>query len=275
MSAPVMTVTPNDNLAHVRNMMIKFKIGRLVVVDGGQVVGIVTWTDLIKALLSREKKWAYQPVDEILVKEVMGSSPLMIRISKSVRLAAKAMVRRDISGLPVLDQKDELKGIITKTDIVRAIPQTRSASLPVSKVMVSPVVTATPYHTVYRAASLMAEHGIAHLVIEEGGSPVGIIAKSDLASFAPLVSWNSHPSFIKLKHTRAGAPHPARLYQVPIAADLMTVNMVVTRPDATLMEASQFMLRRGISCLPVVSEEDLLIGMLTKSDLVRAVAKYR
>ncbi|MEM3671309.1 MAG: CBS domain-containing protein [Thermoprotei archaeon] len=279
MSTPVVAVGPNDNLAHVRNLMIKFKIGRVVVVDDDHVAGILTWTDLMKSLLSMEKDWATRPIDMILAKEVMTQNPVMIRSSKSIRLAAKNMIKRGISGLPAVNQQSELKGMITKTDVVRAMPKTRASKLTVEQVMSTPVVSATPFHTVYRAAALMSEHRIAHLVIEEGGTPVGIISKSDLASYVPLVGIDSgsdaHPSFIKLKRLRFGVPHQARMYNVPIAADLMTTSLVVSRPDATLLEASQVMLRRGISSLPVVSENDALIGIISKSDLVKAVARYR
>jgi CBS domain-containing protein len=275
MSTPVITGEENDNLAHIRNIMIKFHIGRVVIVREGRVRGMVTWTDLIKALISREKQWATRPIDELLAKEVMTANPVMIRQTKSVRLAAKTMIRYKISGLPVVDAQNGLAGIITKTDVVRAIPKTKSSKIMVSKVMTPNVITASPNHTLYRAASLMTQHGIAHLIIKEANTPVGIISKMDLASFAPAFNGFNEPRFVKQKRSKFGVAHPNRVYLVPLASDLMATNLLIIRPEATLAEASQIMLRKGISCLPVVDENDSLLGVVTKSDLVRTVARFR
>jgi len=274
MSSPVVTVSENDNLAHVRNLMIKFKIGRVPVVSEESVKGIVTLTDFVKALVSQERKWASLPIDEILVKKVMTPNPILILYTKSIRLAAKTMTRYKISGLPVVDENKKLKGIITKTDIVHAIPRTNSANLLVESVMSRNVITVFPNHTLYRAATLMAQNGISHLVVVEGKAPIGVISKSDLASFAPSAN-NSAQSFIKFKRPRFATEQPRRVYLVPIVADLMSTDLLIIRPDATLKEAASAMLRKGVSSLPVVDERDNLVGIITKSDLVRSVARFR
>ncbi len=274
MTSPVVTVTENDNLAHARNTMTKHCVGRLVVTIDGTVQGIITWTDLMRAFLSREKDWITLPIDQIFVKEVMTKNPIMIRRSKSIRLAAKTMTRHKISGLPAVDNEGELKGILTKTDVVRAIQRTRSAKLPVSSIMTRKVVTISGNHTLYRAAYLMNEYSISHLIITDGNLPVGIISKSDLASFAPL-----GPRFEQPRANRKISSHEAWLRKslrlVPVAKDLMCADLLVIKPDATLSEASSVMLRRGISSLPVVDSSGTLNGIITKSDLVSAVAKFR
>lgn len=271
MNAPVVTCQPNDNLAHVRNLLLKRRIGRVVVVEDGRVVGIVTWTDLMKAFVSLRERWSSHPIDEVLVKQVMTRNPILIRLTRSIRMAAKTMVRYGVSGLPVVDQQRSLVGIITKTDIVRALPRTRSSGLKVSDVMTSEVVTISPNHTLYRAAALMAEKKISHLVVADGGVPVGIISKIDLASFVPAMGRLVAPKrkfFFDDSTSR-------RIYFVPVAADLMTTELITISPDATLGEAGKTMLENNISSLPVVDGSGRLVGIITKSDLVRAVARFR
>ncbi|MEM0120273.1 MAG: CBS domain-containing protein [Thermoprotei archaeon] len=270
MSTPVVTCHMNDNLAHVRNLLLRHDIGRVVVVDDGHVTGVVTWTDLIKAFVSLRKRWASRPIDEVLVKHVMTRNPILIRQTRSIRMAAKTMVRYGVSGLPTVDQQKTLVGIITKTDIVRAMPRTRSSRLSVSEVMTTDVITLSPNHTLYRAASLMAQNKISHLVVAEGGSPVGIISKIDLASYAPLV-----PIGVGALRKKFVSDNDRRVYYVPVAAELMTTKLFTVKPDATLLEASKTMLEHGISSLPVVDDTGRLVGIITKSDLVRAVARFR
>lgn len=272
MSTPVVTCHMNDNLAHVRNLLLRRDIGRVVVVDDGHVFGIVTWTDLIKAFVSLQKRWASHPIDEVLVKQVMTKNPILIRQTRSIRMAAKTMVRYGVSGLPVVDQQKTLSGIITKTDIVRAIPRTKSSRLSVSEVMTTDVVTLSPNHTLYRAASLMDQNKISHLVVTEGGAPVGMISKIDLASFAPAVAGRMSAPRKKFVFDNA---NDRRVYFVPVAADLMTTDLITVKPEASLLDASRTMLDHGISSLPVVDDSGKLVGIITKSDLVRAVARFR
>jgi CBS domain-containing protein len=51
-----------------------------------------------------------------------------------------------------------------------------------------------------------------------------------------------------------------------LARDLMTASVVTIQPDATVGEAAQLMLERNISCLPVVDEQNHLVGILTHTD---------
>jgi CBS-domain-containing membrane protein len=53
------------------------------------------------------------------------------------------------------------------------------------------------------------------------------------------------------------------------ARDIMTRNVVSVKPDATLEQATNIMLERRISGLPVVEENGRLVGMLTEGDLLR------
>jgi CBS domain-containing protein len=272
MNSPVVTCHVNDNLAHVRNILLKRDIGRVIVVDDGHVVGVVTWTDLIKAFVSLQKRWASQPIDEVPVHRAMTKNPILIRQTRSIRMAAKTMIRYGVSGLPVVDQAKTLTGIITKTDIVRAMPRTKSSTMGVSDVMTTDVVTLSPNHTLYRAAALMAEKKISHLVVTEGDVPVGMISKIDLASFAPAAQPLSTP---RKKRFLFDNVNERRVYLVPVAADLMTPNLITIRRDAKLLDAAQKMLENKISSLPVVDDAAKLVGIITKSDLVRAVARYR
>lgn len=57
--------------------------------------------------------------------------------------------------------------------------------------------------------------------------------------------------------------------------ELMTTEVMTTRPDAPLKEAARRMVEEGVSGLPVVSDEGLLVGIITESDFVNAEADRR
>lgn len=96
---------------------------RLPVVDGARLVGIVTDRDLKDATPSKASTLSVYELNYLLsklaVKEVMKSPVISVGPSDPVERAALLMETHKISGLPVVDG-DELKGIITITDMLRA-----------------------------------------------------------------------------------------------------------------------------------------------------------
>ena len=96
---------------------------RLPVVDGARLVGIVTDRDLKDATPSKASTLSVYELNYLLsklaVKEVMRSPVISVGPDDPVERAALLMETHKISGLPVVDG-DELKGIITITDMLRA-----------------------------------------------------------------------------------------------------------------------------------------------------------
>ncbi|MFE5401942.1 CBS domain-containing protein [Streptomyces sp. NPDC056580] len=140
----------------------------------------------------------------------------------------------------------------------------------VGSVMTAEVVRAaygTPFEEVTR---LFAEHRISGLpVIDEGEKVVGVLSETDLA--AP----------------RAGSPGPSRRRVAPASAptgaarrraaasgartagQLMTGPPVTVHAEATVAEAARTMTERGVARLVVVDEEDRLVGIVTRRDLLQ------
>jgi len=116
----VITARMADNLAYVRNLMLKHGISRVVIVDEFlKPISIITKGDMIRTMISKE--WRDRPLESIYVSDVKGPAELKLATPRmTVERIAKIMVRNLISGLPVVEQ-GRLVGIITKTDLVRGI----------------------------------------------------------------------------------------------------------------------------------------------------------
>lgn len=112
MRSPVVTVSKNDTVARARNLMLREMVSRLVVVEGNSPTGILTKKDLVRDLASY--KMRNRELDSIMVLEIMRTPVKVIQESASVEEAAKAMVKANIRGLPVVDSGGSLVGIITK-----------------------------------------------------------------------------------------------------------------------------------------------------------------
>lgn len=97
---------------------------RLPVVQNGKLIGIVTDRDLKEATPSKATTLSIYELNYLLsklvVKDVMRSPVITVRVDDPIEQAALLMEEHRISGLPVLENGN-LVGILTITDLMRAL----------------------------------------------------------------------------------------------------------------------------------------------------------
>ena len=128
MTRNVVTVNQNSTLLELKNLMYDHDLRRLPVVnDAGQVVGIVTNTDVSMAsptdasTLSRYE--ASYLLSRIKVKDVMTHSVKTVYDSAGLEDVADIMYHDRIHSVPVIDDNGNLCGIVTDTDVFRAMAE--------------------------------------------------------------------------------------------------------------------------------------------------------
>lgn len=95
------------------------------VVEGNRVVGVVSQRDLLAASLSRVME--IDPRDHrsflrsVEISEVMSEPVITIEPTRTIREAAELMIRHKIGCLPVVDSLGTPVGLITETDLLRAV----------------------------------------------------------------------------------------------------------------------------------------------------------
>ena len=113
-----LTATPSDRLIHVRRVMLDRDVGRLPVMENGKLVGIVSERDVAKSLRAfRDLVPSSQQearIKNLLVSDVMTRSVKSIMIDTPLEEARKTMLVEDLGGMPVLNQKNELVGMLTR-----------------------------------------------------------------------------------------------------------------------------------------------------------------
>jgi CBS domain-containing protein len=72
--------------------------------------------------------------------------------------------------------------------------------------------------------------------------------------------------------TRTSQLAPIAKLTAMTAMDIMTSNPHTIRPEEALSHAAELMIQHGISGLPVVDKKGRVLGIITKTDIVRAVA---
>lgn len=123
MQPDVRSVAPEARLSEVVLELADAHVTALAVVDaGGRLVGAISTADLLQAQAEGEAgDWA-----NVLVTEVMSRPALTIAPDAAVTEATQLMLYRDVHRLFVLD-RDRLVGVISQTDIVRALGSGRLA----------------------------------------------------------------------------------------------------------------------------------------------------
>jgi len=122
--------------------------------------------------------------EETPVSEIMSSPVETISGKTTITEAARVLAAEHIGSLVVRD--DIIEGIVTETDMVRAIGEGIDlANTSVAEIMSEPVVTIRPHEAVHVAGERMGHNGVKKLPVTEDGRPVGIVTTTDLAHFFP------------------------------------------------------------------------------------------
>jgi CBS domain-containing protein len=114
------------------------------------------------------------------ITEIMTEAAVTDRPDDSLEAAARKMWEQQTGSLLVMDGED-LVGIVTERDILRAVGTEMSLDTPLSAVMSKDLISVDPGTSLRDAARIMTEKWIRHLPVLEGGKLVGIVSQRDLA----------------------------------------------------------------------------------------------
>lgn len=125
MNRGAVSIDANDSLLNAIDLVNKLNIGRLMVMQKGKLVGIVSDRDLRRATPSNatdlDKHEIMYLIDKVKIKDIMTPNPVTIRQNDTVEHAAKIMYEHKISGVPVVDQSKRSIGVLSRSDILRSV----------------------------------------------------------------------------------------------------------------------------------------------------------
>ena len=112
--AAVWTIPPDASVRDAVMMMDKNDVGLLVIVNGDDLVGIVSERDIARKVILKEKSSDTTPVKDIMTTDVVTIAP-----GQSIDECMALMTGKHIRHLPVMDGK-KLAGLISIGDVVKA-----------------------------------------------------------------------------------------------------------------------------------------------------------
>ncbi len=261
MSSPVTVVHSYDNLGYVKNLILERKFHHFPVIgEHGKLLGIVSISDVLRAMARGGAPWRWRSWENHLVDRIMTPNPITIGTDDLLVEAAAKMTTRRISALPVLSD-GRLVGLLTKTDIVRAVADKIKGIVKVRDCMKRPVVLREG--TPLKKAARLLYTGKEEALLVQLLNSFGILSESNIIFFGLDASKK-----YEVLDARSGRIS-MDVKQRRVSEFVHKVDVFLS-PEMDLSNASRLLLEWNVPGLPVV-ENKRLVGILTKRGVVRGI----
>ncbi|WP_405877737.1 CBS domain-containing protein [Streptomyces sp. NBC_01136] len=140
----------------------------------------------------------------------------------------------------------------------------------VGEVMTREVVEARRETSFKDVARLLDQHRISGLpVVDQDDKVLGVISETDLIRRQAAGSTDGRAPRFRMPALGRSARRAAAVARATTAEGLMSTPAITVHPEQPIADAARVMERHGVERLPVVDEEDRLIGIATRRDLLR------
>ena len=251
------TISKDQRLSYALEQLDKKGVERLVVVQDGEVTGILTYADIADRL--GVSKVVALSIKRLHVSSAMTDTVITVGPDDDVTEVAQLMIERGMSGCPVVDEDGKLVGVITKAQISKLVD--RFDKVNVSELMTTEdILQVNPVTRLIKARGDMLDAGYSGLPVTDGGRVLGLITERMVAEAMARFTVE-----VPDKH-RANQVRQIRV------VDAMKQQPPMVAPEDSIAEAATKMLDANLNTLPVVEKGNRLVGMISATDLTRFVA---
>lgn len=238
--------------------------------DTKVVVGVITRQDIFK-----------NPEEDQLAL-LMSKDYFSVEKDQDVKVAARLLYEHRIHGLPVINTRKQLVGIISPTDVLKGLHKNLSASIErYFTNLVVPVYQDTPINIVMEIINITRENALP--VLNHERKLCGIVSDGDLFKLSHIKesvsktdlgmggdeddwTWEGIRDTVRIHYTTSEVSLPT----VPVK-EVMITNVIKASKHSPVKEVAEKMLKNRISHIPVVDANDRLIGMVTDIDLMSCI----
>ncbi len=271
------TVSVKDSIAHAKNVMLRHKVNHLLVVDEkGNIVGVVSKRNILRAIGKRGPIWRRKAADPLFIEYVTTPSPPVLSPNATVEEAAATMVYHDVD-VVLVKEDGKLLGIVTKDELAKVFAEKYAGRALVENLM-HPRRRGIvhPHSSFAHVVRLMENYYLDAVVVAEGDKPLGLITESKMV-FVPVedrFGGFRRRRLVWVRKLEYGGRKMGRYVKITplVAEDFMVPAPPSVSSKMDAAEAVKLMLNHGVDGLPVV-DDGRLIGVFTKSDVVRELAR--
>jgi len=265
-SSPVITVEPEASIHETLLQMQTNFIKRIVVTLKNKPIGLVTERDISKFL---EQDKTAKALDEIQIKYVMKKSPIVVPdgIDDHLEQCATRMETFNIGAVILVNDSGDLIGIVTKTDITNVFSKIYAGQYKVKNFMTKKLITCRKTDSLKYALAMINKNNISRLIVTDNkGIPIGIITTN---------TFLTHSNYFTKGQTRT------RDYLLPLKSknlqvkDLLNNDLLTIEEEEDLSKAASLMIKNKVSGIPVLDNDKNLVGVIDKTDVVKAFNKVK
>ena len=248
--------------------LLENNISRLIIVENGKPVGIITEKDVGLFLFSETTK---QGLDDIMINKIMKPI-IFIEETLTPKNSAKIMLEKGISSLAI-GTKDNIKGIFTKTDLIKYYLENNSGNNKVVDFMTNEYIFTHTAAPLFKVVRKMLENNISRIIVkDQNEKPVGIISFRDLFRISiELGSEEDDSGFTISEQIRKGFLSEEGFGGISLARDVMSKGIISIKFNEDLKNACKLILENNISGLAVLDGNNSLAGIISKTDITKAI----
>ena len=261
-------ILKNSTISDIITKLLENNLSRLIVVEDGKPVGIITEKDVGLFLFSETTK---QGLDDIMISKIM--KPIVfIEETTTPENSAKIMLEKGISSLAI-GTKDNLSGIFTKTDLVKYYLENYSGSNKVVDFMTHEYIFTHTAAPLFKVVRKMLENKISRIIVkDQNEKPIGVISFRNLFRISiELGSEEEDSGFTISEQIRKGFLSEEGFGDISLARDVMSKGIISIKFNEDLKNACKLILENKISGLAVLDGNDSLVGIISKTDIIKAI----
>lgn len=262
------SILKNSTISDIIKKLLENNLSRLIVVEDGKPIGIITEKDVGLFLFSETTK---QGLDDIMISKIMKPI-IFIEETSTPKNSAKIMLERGISSLAI-GTKENLKGIFTKTDLIKYYLENYSGNNKVVDFMTHEFIFTHTAAPLFKVVRKMLENKISRIIVkDQNEKSVGIISFRDLFRISiELGSEEDDSGFTISEQIRKGFLSEEGFGNISLARDVMSKGIISIKFNDDLKNACKLILENNISGLAVLDGNNSLTGIISKTDIIKAI----
>src|SRR3970040_589601 len=262
------SILKNSTISDIIKKLLENNLSRLIVVEDGKPVGIITEKDIVLFLFSETTK---QGLDDIIINKIMRPI-IFIEETSTPENSAKMMLKKGVSSLAV-GTKENLRGIFTKTDLIKYYLENYSGNNKVVDFMTHEFIFTHTAAPLFKVVRKMLENKISRIIVkDQNEKSVGIISFRDLFRISiELGSEEDDSGFTISEQIRRGFLSGEGFGGISLARGVMSKGIISIKFNDNLKNACKLILENNISGLAVLDGNNSLTGIISKTDITKAI----
>ena len=261
------TILKNSTISDVIKKLLESKLSRLIVVEGGKPVGIITEKDIGLFLFSENTK---QGLDDIPISKIMKPI-LFVEEEITPTESARIMIEKGVSSLTV-GSEENIQGIFTKTDLVKYYLE-NSSDKKVVDYMTHDYVYTHSAAPLFKVVKKMLENKVSRIIVKnQNEEPIGVISFRDLFRISlELGSEEDDIGFGFSDQIRKGFLSEEGFGDISLAREVMSKGIFSIKFNEELSSACKQILENNVSGLVVLDGNGSIAGIISKTDITKAI----